>query len=616
MSQLDLADSTVKPERGAKDVNTRAPRLWVSLVFLLAASFAIRLLALAYWGTGAIESEGAEYARIAENLRNGVGYVGLVTPGPQLNFNPLFPLLIAGTSFLTHNYEWAARLVCLVLGALLPLPVFGIASRLFNRQVAYFAAFLTLLHPLLVNLSFTTFSEGPYATMLLVAVYVTVLAISQNSTKLWVLVGAAFGFAWLIRAEATAAFAVAVLFALWAAEGSMAVRGKRALAAIMVFAVLVVPEGIFIYKTTGKVRLEVKSIIFSYTGERILAAETKPGADYESPGGHHEVPSPAPNYPEGQRWEERWAFYGIDSNLEGMGFPLRPHVGVVRETQISLKDTFRLFAKGVRQNTPELFRALSSDWFGSPFLPALALLGALRRPWRGSLASQRLFVLLIACAPILATFFALWSQARYYFALVPLLCIWAANGLFEMGLWMKATSAAGGLKAVAGSKLFPMFVPGLIALLMMVSSAKGVRRLYMFTDSAPPTLVEKQVGIWIGRQQNRPIKIMDTAIPLAFHADANLFSYFPYCSGDMAVRYLDAGHVDYIVLRRGEHFTQYYEDWLTRGIPDQRAELLQVASVTGADRFVVYRWHANEDVDGSHAPPLQTGAAMKMRNQR
>src|SRR5437773_2022235 len=133
VSLLQLADCTVKFKQSAKDMNKRPDRLWLSLTLLVAASFAVRVAALAYWGTGAIESEGAEYARIAENLRNGIGYVGLVTPGAQLNFNPLFPLLIAGTSFVTHNYEWAGRLVALVMGALLPLPVFGIASRLFNR---------------------------------------------------------------------------------------------------------------------------------------------------------------------------------------------------------------------------------------------------------------------------------------------------------------------------------------------------------------------------------------------------------------------------------------------------------------------------------------------------
>ena len=97
--------------------------------------------------------------------------------------------------------------------------------------------------------------------------------------------------------------------------------------------------------------------------------------DYQSPGGRHEVPSPAPNVESGFKWGEKWAFYGIDSHLKGMGFPMRPHAEVIRETQTSLKDLFRLFAKGIRLNVPMLFQRLSSDWFGAPLLPALALLG-------------------------------------------------------------------------------------------------------------------------------------------------------------------------------------------------------------------------------------------------
>ena len=144
--------------------------------------------------------------------------------------------------------------------------------------------------------------------------------------------GAAFGLSYLVRAEATAAFAIAMLFVLTATEGDRTIRCKRAAAAICVFAALALPVVVFIYKSTGKVRLEVKSTIFFYTGKRILAAETKPGVDYQSPGSWHEVQSSAPNVDSWQRWEEKWAFYGIDSHLRGMGVPLRRHTEVISET--------------------------------------------------------------------------------------------------------------------------------------------------------------------------------------------------------------------------------------------------------------------------------------------
>lgn len=583
----------------------RPRRVWLLLAIIVVASFAVRVAAWAYWQTGTIESEGSEYARLAENLRNGVGYVGLVTPGSQLNFNPLFPLLIAATSLITHNYELAGRLVALVMGALLPLPVFGIGSRLFNRRVGFIAATLTLLHPLLVQLSFSVYSEGPYSTLLLCAVYLVVRGLDDSSTKLWLLAGGAFGLSYLLRAEATALFVIAVLFALVATEGTRKVRCMRALGAIAVYLLLALPVVIFLYRSTGKVMLEGKSKIFFYTGKRMLAAEKHPGVDYQSPGGEHEVPSPAPNVESGYQWWEKWALYGIDSNLKGMGFPMRPHAEVIRESQITIKDLVVLLGKGVRQNAPMLFQRLSSDWLGAPLLPALALLGAFRRPWRGPQASSRLFVMSVGVAPVLATFFALWSETRYYFILVPLLCIWAANGLVEVGSWISASSAAAGWTVVARPAVSRCIVPGFVGLAMVVSPAKGVRKQYVFSDSDVSNRIDKEVGWWIGRQQDHPVKIMDLSLPLTYHAGAQ-FTYFPYCTDDLALRYLDAAQVDYVVLRRHEKFTRYYDEWLAHGIPDHRAELLQLPSAAAADKFVIYRWHRNKVGKGASRAPMPT----------
>jgi hypothetical protein len=169
------------------------------------------------------------------------------------------------------------------------------------------------------------------------------------------------------------------------------------------------------------------------------------------------------------------------------------------------------------------------------------------------------------------------------------LSIWAANGLFEIGLWTKASAAAAGWRVLAGPMVSQCIIPGLIGLAIIIGSVKAVRRLSEFTDSAPSRRVDKELGLWIGRQQNHPVRIMDIELPLAYHAGAQ-FSQFPYCTGDLALRYIDAVKVDYIVLRRGESFTKYYAEWNAQGIPDSRAELVPVPP--GADaQFVMYRWH-------------------------
>jgi len=595
-----VADSSVKSGRGDTGMNDRRLRFSVLLSLIVVASFTVRLAAIAYWRTGAIENEGAEYARLAENLRNGVGFVGIAMPGTQLLFNPLFPLLIAAASFVTHNYEWAARLVSLVLGALLPLPVFGIASRLFNRRVGVIAALLTILHPLLVNLSFTAFSEGPYITLLLSAVYLVVRFLNHSSTWVWLSVGAALGLAYLLRAEAVAPFLIAVVFALTATKGGTAVKCKRGVAAIAAFLALASREVILIHRLTGKVLLEGKSTLFFDLGTRILSAEKSLEVDHQLPDGQHDDPPDAPNVV----WDRaglsyqsaayKWAHFAIDTHLRGTGTPMRPNAEVIRETRITLKDSFHLVEKAVRHKAHVVINQLLSSWIGPPFLPALALLGALRRPWRRPQAASRLFVMLVPVAPLVAIFSALWDEPRHYFVFVSFVLIWASNGLVEVGRWTKASSAAVGWRIVARPVVSKYIIPGLLGLAIIIYPVKGVRTLQgYFTSSSPSSRVEKDVGLWIGHQQNHTVRIMDLSLPLAFHADAQ-WVHFPYCNGELAIRFLDVAQVDYVVLRREEKWKQYYEDWLTRRIPDRRAELLYVSRDADAE-FVVYRWHRVDD---------------------
>lgn len=583
-SKIAIVNSIDTPEGDAKAVSGQPSRLWALLCLIVLAAFAVRVAAVLHWPPGTIESEGAEYTRIAENLRNGMGYTGIVSPGPQLVFPPLFPFLIAAASLVTHNFEWAGRLVSLVMGALLPLPVFGIASRLFGRRVGIVAAILTVFHPLLVNLSFSVLSEAPYTTLFLAAVYATVRALDRPSIRAWSLVGGIIGLAYLTRQEAVAVLFIAVLFALTTTEGAFTARSKRAAAAIGVFLVLALPQILFLYKATGKVRLDDKSAQFYALGSRILEADGS--LPYH---GQSDEPSSAPSVESWEPWQTKWAFYAIDNQLQRTGAAMLSHTEVVQDTQIRFKVLLELVKKGVRGNAPMFVQTLSERWLGGPFLPALALLGIFCQPWRQPQASRRLFVLVIAAAPLMATFTALWSQSRYYFVLVPLLIIWASNGLVEVGQWTAATSSALGWRALATPLASQYMIPGLIGLALIVYPTKAVRQNYIFADAGAPTHIEKEVGLWIGHQQDSSVRIMDLSIVPAYYANAQ-WVHFPYCSGDLALRFLDAAHVDYIVLRRSDTFTRYYQDWMNRGILDPRAERLRLQPDTDAE-FIVYRWH-------------------------
>ena len=184
-------------------------RLPLLLIFLLA--FTLRLLS-ALLLTGTIDGEGAEYARIAENLLNGTGYVGIVTPGAELMFPPLFPLLIAAITLLAHHSEIAGRLISVTMGALLVLPVFYIALHLYSRRVALVAAMLAACHPLLVGFASTVFSETTYLTLVLSGAYWGLRCLSLQTVRTFLLAGVFFSLAYLTRPEAVLYPFLTILF--------------------------------------------------------------------------------------------------------------------------------------------------------------------------------------------------------------------------------------------------------------------------------------------------------------------------------------------------------------------------------------------------------------------
>jgi hypothetical protein len=67
----------------------------------------------------------------------------------------------------------------------------------------------------------------------------------------------------------------------------------------------------------------------------------------------------------------------------------------------------------------------------------------------------------------------------------------------------------------------------------------------------------------------------------------------PYADSELAVRYIQRQKPDFVVL--ATHGTRdlmpYFEDWLTKGLPDRRAKLIYKVGNTPDERVVIYEWH-------------------------
>ena len=169
---------------------------WVALGVLLGSSLAVRIGWLVF-KTTVIEQEGSYYARLSENLAVGNGWVGIHAYGLQLGYPPLFPLLIAGSYLLVHNAELAGRLVSLLFGSFLFLPIFLIAREMYDQRVAYIAAVFGVFHPILVGMSVAVYSEATYLFLLFMGVFYGVCSARKLSYWKATAAGTLLGLAYL-----------------------------------------------------------------------------------------------------------------------------------------------------------------------------------------------------------------------------------------------------------------------------------------------------------------------------------------------------------------------------------------------------------------------------------
>jgi hypothetical protein len=270
---------------------------------------------------------------------------------------------------------------------------------------------------------------------------------------------------------------------------------------------------------------------------------------------------------------------------------MRPNAEIIRETRVHFRDAIRFFKEAVHRNIPELFAKLRERWLGAPFLPALAFLGVLRRPWPRHRAFHHLFFILVPATAIMTTFTVVHAiYVRNYFILAPFLLIWGANGLLEVARWTNRNFAVIFRRANVSS-LPGGLAAGLIVVVMLGYALKDTRNLFVFREGSAESQGAKDTGLWIKQQQTQRVRVMDVLDTIAFHADAD-YVHFPSCAPQLALAYMQKEKVDYVIFRRGFEQPKYYKDWLTSGgIPDARATLVYATAEGDPSGILVFRWH-------------------------
>ena len=524
---------------------------------------AVRLFWLAVQNSN-IGGEGAVYARFAENFLKGNGYVGISLGSTDLVFPPLYPILIAFASLATGDFELAGRVVSLIIGACLVIPVFFITLEMYGKRVAYIAAGLTALHPLLIQLSGSVYSEATYITFLMAGIYWALKTSHIGSVGASVLVGTFFGLAYLTRPEGIiySFLSAAVILILGpACKRTLKQSVMCSLGILGAFTVIASPYVGFLSLTTGQLRFEGKSAINYLIGQRMLA-----GMEYNE------------------------AAYGITKDLIEEGPFLQDRIAPIEKT--SLGDISRYVLMAARTNVSEIYQTIFfSSAFGSPVLIVLVILGIFRTPW----SSRRIIdegVLLIFVTTIVLTLLSiqhLWD--RYSFQLLPFLLLWAAKGICELADWAEATAVSlmGTIRGRSDAvRVSSQWALSLIFLLYVSTSyAHEFKKTHSQKDPI------KEAGFWLGKHAGGPKKIMDGNAVIAYYANGTWIP-LPYAESSVALEYLNHKSPDFVVLTRGgSGIRPYLDDWIQKGIPNSNANLVYSRGNALEEKIMIYRWNSS-----------------------
>ena len=566
------------PEVHASRVGSARPRLlWLALGILAAVGLRGGWLARF---SEAINGEGAEYTRIAENLVAGRGYVGIATEGAELMFAPLYPLAIAAVSFLTGSSHLAALLVALAAGVVVVLAVYGIARDLYGDTAGLVAAGIAAVHPVLVKLSGTAYVEGPYIALVMASAYFMNRARQAPGYANWALAGALAGMAYLASPQAMLLPVAFLVSQLVVPAGRRAVTLRRAAVLSGSFAAVALPYVAFLSLATGTPRLEGKTIVNNELGKLVLAGVSDCEAGYE-----------------------------VTEDLEARGVWMRPNAEVARSAgPADYGSTLKLMvSKGSRNLARVVEKFTSAAYLGAPLIALLVVLGLLRAPWSAGRFDGEILLMLVLAGGLAALMTQIHMfMERYYFFVIPFVVIWAANGVVEISRWTRASLAnfgavvpsprAGG--ALAGALAFA----GLVALF-----AIGYAHVPTFVaDSGPRAAAVREAGEWLAAIPDDKI-VMDTDTPISFHAGAR-YVPMPCCDSETALRFARKKGVGYIVVKSWtSDLRPYMKEWWNGGVPSPHATLVHSAGADPAVRVLIYK------LGGALAPERAEAAAGPLR---
>lgn len=465
----------------------------------------------------------AGYQLIARSLLEGKGYMEVVG-ARDLQQPPVVAYLSVAGRGLGLPIPWAtAALAHVLLGGLIPIPVYLLGRDLKSRRVGALAALLVAVHPALAvsPLYWSTMTEPPYVLFMLCGAYAAWRATHDGRWRWFLVAGLFFGLAYLTRPEALAYLLALLVFALlWRIRD--AVKGRRVprllaqlVAAGLVFFAVCTPYMVYVHRVTGRWALSGKQGI---------------------------TMGIAWAYAQGSQAEHDRVTAGLDpSGKEILWLSSEQYdvslLGWIRE------DPAR-FVRLVRHNVGAFGSALFQEDLFRPWQIALIALGLFAVPWTRRRAAREAF-LIFALAPTLSLII-LFVLSRFMAFVIPIGMIWAAEGLEVLAAWGAETAILLGQGEPSRRpgliRAFGMLVlPAVLVALLIEGAAVSVHE----RGSQPFDRLDVAAWLRENAPPGAPVMLRDSEI--ALYADLPQVA-FPNAPWAQVVAYAHARGASYVVI--------------------------------------------------------------------
>jgi len=221
----------------------------VLMVLLLSAALAVRIYSFKFFDV--IPTDGTSYVETARAIGRGE-ISGLGVYG-------FYPVLIWIVNFFVSDGELAGRLVSLIFGSMLVIPLYLLGKDIFSRSVALSACLVAIVWPPLVNSSCQVITQSTHATLQLTGVYFVWRAFRGQRISDGCLAGFFFGLTFLTRPEGLLLFFTAPLAFLYYRLKEIARKPAFLWAYAGSFFALFVINLLLVHHVTGEWQLSAKT---------------------------------------------------------------------------------------------------------------------------------------------------------------------------------------------------------------------------------------------------------------------------------------------------------------------------------------------------------------------